>query len=218
MRNAARSIPTLFLALSLLPLQTLAAERDTRLAEAMATFQAASAGDTSKTERAHELFQALASESPDDPVILAYAGSSATLVGRDSRSPLQALRITERGLDQIDLALKKLGPEHDALRAGAMPARLEALLVAASTYLQVPDRWFHRRQDGKAALAAALSSPAYGHLPPAVHAQFEWLTALVAQAEEKPGDERAALEKVVSLDPSGAFARKAQARLAELSR
>ncbi len=218
MQVPARTLPTLFLALSLFPLHPLAADRDTRLAEAMATFQAASAGDTSKTARAHELLQALAAESPDDPVILAYAGSSATLVGRDSSSPLKALRITEGGLDQIDLALKKLGPEHDRPQPGAMPARLETLLVAASTFLQVPDRWFHRRQDGKAALAAALSSPAYGLMPPVVHAQFEWLTALVAQADQKPADERAALEQVVSLDPSGAFARKAQARLAELSR
>jgi hypothetical protein len=218
MQRSACSIPTLFLALSLFPLHPLAADRDTRLAEAKATFRAASDGDKSKTARAHEALQALAAESPQDPVILAYAGAAATLLGRDAWSPIKALKETDRGLDQIDLALKKLGPEHDALRPGEMPARLETLLVAASTFLQVPDKHFHRRQDGKAALAAAVSHPAYAHMPPAVHAKFEWVAALASRAEQNTGEERAALEKVLALDPSGELAPKAQARLAELSR
>ncbi len=218
MRNPVRTIPTLFLALSLIPVHTLAAGRDARFADAREVFSAASGGDDSKAPRANELFQALAAESPDDPVILAYAGSSATLVGKNTTSPLKALRVTERGLDQIDLAIKKLGPEHDAVRPGEMPARFETLLVAASTFVQVPDRWFHRFQDGKAALAAALSHPAYPHMPPAVQAQFVWVEALVKRQEDDAAGERAALEKVVALDPASAAAVRAQARLAELSR
>jgi hypothetical protein len=218
MPSPARSIPTLFLALSLFPLHSLAADRDARLAEAKTIFGAASGGDTSQTRRAHALLQALAAESPEDPVILAYAGSSGTLLGRDASSPIDALRQAERGLDQIDLALGKLGPEHDALRPGELPARLETLLVAASTFLQVPDNVFHRREDGKAALAAALSHPAYVHAPRSVQASLEWLDALVSRAENDAAGERAALESVLRLEPDGAFAPGAQARLAELSR
>jgi hypothetical protein len=99
-----------------------------------------------------------------------------------------------------------------------MPARLETLLVAASTFLQVPDSVFHRQQDGKAAVSAALAHPAYGHLPPSVQARFQWLFAVAERAAKKPDGERAALEKVLSLDPSGPLAPKAQVRLAELSR
>lgn len=218
MRTHTRSIPTLFLALSLFPLHSFAADREARFTDAKSTFRAAREGDASKAPRANELLQALAAESPDDPVILAYAGSAATVVGRDAASPIDALKRTESGLDQIDLALRKLGPEHDALHPGAMPVRLEVLLVAASTFVQIPDGVFHRRQDGKAAIAAAVSHPLYPRMPSSVHAQFEWLRALVSRDENDAAGERAALEKVLSLDPSGALAPKARARLAELSR
>lgn len=213
-----RTSLTLFLALSLSPLRALAADRDARLAEARGLFQSASAGDASRAPRANALFQALAAEEPENPVILAYAGASAALLGRDATSPLEAVKWTEGGLDQIDLALRKLGPEHDAPRPGAMPARLETLLVAASTFLQVPDAVFHRGQDGRAALSAALSHPAYGRLPPPVQARFQWLSALVDRTDRNADGERAALEKVLSLDSSGALAPQARARLAELSR
>jgi hypothetical protein len=91
------------------------------------------------------------------------------------------------------------------------------LLVAASTYLQVPDAVFHRLGDGKAALAAALSHPAYGHLPAPVRARFQWLSALAARAEQRPAEERAALDQVLSLDPAGPLSAPAGSRLAELS-
>ncbi len=208
---------SLFLTLSLTPLSALGADRDARLAEATWIFQRAAAGDASAARRAASLFRDLAAEDPENPVVLAYAGASAAMVGRDAASPIDQMNQTERGLDQIDLALRKLGPGHDAPRPGALPARLEALLVAASTFLEVPDAVFHRFADGRAALAAALSHPLYGHLPAPVQARFQWLSAVVARKDQRPDQERAALEKALSLDPSGPVGHQARARLAEVS-
>ncbi len=220
MRPSIRHASTLslFLAFSLAPLRTPGDDRDARLAEASRTFQRATAGDASAVGRASALFQELAAETPRDPVVLAYAGSAETMAGRDAASPIEAMNRTEHGLDQLDQALRALGPEHDAPQPGRLPARLETLLVAASTFLQVPDSVFHRFADGKAALAGALAHPLYARLPPPVLARFQCLSALVARKEQQPAGERAALEKAVSLDPSGPMAEQARARLAELSR
>lgn len=217
-RSAAHvSTLSLFLAFSLAPPRALGADRDARFAEAARTFQRAAAGDASAVGRADALFQQLAAEEPQDPVVLAYAGSSAAMAGRDAASPVDAMNRTELGLGQIDLALGKLGPEHDAPLPGGLPPRLETLLVAASTFLQVPDSVFHRFADGRAALSSALSHPLYGRLPPPVQARFQWLAAVVARKDQRPADERAALEKALSLDPSGPLAQQAGTRLAEVS-
>lgn len=220
MKRSVRSASTLtlFLAFSLSPLRGLGDDREVRLAEATRTFQRASAGDASAVARASALFRELAAEAPRDPVVLAYAGAAETMAGRDAASPIEAMNRTEHGLDQLDLALRALGPEHDAPQPGRVPARLETLLVAASTFLQVPDSVFHRFADGKAALAAALAHPLHGQLPPPVLARFQWLSSLVARKEQQPAAERAALEKAVSLDPSSPAAERVRARLAELSR
>jgi hypothetical protein len=212
--SARRVLLSLCLALSLLPLRAPAAEREDRLAEATRAFRQASGGDKAAAGRAEALFAKLAAETPDDPVVLAYAGAAAAMTGNDAASPIDAMKRTEAGLDRIDLALRKLGPQHDAPRPGALPPRLETLLVAASTFLEVPDAVFHRRADGRAAVEAALAHPAYPHLPPPVQARFQWLAA---RGERKAPAERAALEKVIALDPAGELAGRARARLAEVS-
>jgi hypothetical protein len=63
-----------------------------------------------------------------------------------------------------------------------------------------------------------LAEATHGQLPPPVLAHFQWLSSLVARKEQQPAAERAALEKAVSLDPSGPTAERARVRLAELSR
>ena len=202
----------------LLPFRARAADRAARLAQAAEAFQRALAGDAGAVGRAEALYRELAAEDPSDPVVLACAGSAAAMAGRDARSPLERLRRTEDGLSEVDLALRRLGPaHHDQRQPGRLPARLETLLVAASTYLAVPDAVFHRLGDGKAALAAALSHPAAGQAPPAVRARLEWLSALVARAEGRPGDERAALSRALALDPEGLLSPRARARLAEVA-
>ena len=201
----------------LLPFRARAADRAARLAQAAEAFQRALAGDADAVGRAETLYRGLAAEDPADPVALAYAGAAATMAGRDDRSPLERLKRTEDGLAEIDLALRMLGPAHDVPQPGRLSARLETLLVAASTFLQVPDSVFHRLGDGKAALSAALSHPASRQAPAVVRARLEWLSSLVARAEARPGEERAALVRALALDPDGPLATKARQRLAEVT-
>jgi hypothetical protein len=207
----------LLFVLALGPFPALAGEHQPAIAEASAAFQRAVAGDAAAAARAEALFQKLSAEEPGDPVLLAYAGASATMVGRDASSPLDAVKIAEGGLDQIDQALRLLGPQHDRPAPGQLPPRLETLLVAASSYLQVPDEIFHRQDDGKAALQTALSHPLYARLPPAVQARFTWLSAVLARGEKRPDDERAALRQALALDPQGPLTARIQDRLSRVA-
>jgi len=208
----------LALILPLLPFRARADASAEARAEAASAFQAGSAGDARAAARASALFQQLSAAEPGDPVLLAYAGAATALTGRDASSPLDALNITEAGLSRIDQALKRLGPADDRTAPGRLPQRLETWLVAASTFLAVPDDVFHRLGDAKAVLALALAHPAVPHAGPGVRAQLARLEARLARAEHRPQDELAALKKAAALDPSGPAAEATRARLAELSR
>lgn len=208
---------SLVLALSLLTSGARAADRDADFAQARQDFAKAADDDAGALERARAGFEKLAEADPQDPVALAYAGATAAKLGGTARWPWQKLTRTNAGLARIDQALGKLGPQHDGARPGALPAALETLLVAASTYVEVPDGHFHRLADGKKALAAAFAHPRFGELPPSVLARFHWIAAQVARAEQVKDAERTALERSLAADPSGPLAPRIHARLAELS-
>ncbi|MGC3997988.1 MAG: hypothetical protein QM767_11045 [Anaeromyxobacter sp.] len=186
-------------------------------AEAAQAFQAALAGDAGAAARASELYDALSAAAPGDPVLLAYAGAAQTLVARGARSPLDALRLAETGLARIDDAVARLGPAHEEAAPGQLPASFETCLVAASTFLRVPDQLFHRLGDGEVVLARAVAHPAVPHLPASLRAQLARLEAGVARARYEPEAELAALRRAIALDPTGPETRAAQARAAELA-
>jgi hypothetical protein len=212
-----RRIAASFSLCTLFSLAPIAARADDR-AEAFQAFEAGLAGDARAAARALALYRKLSEAAPADPVLLAYAGSAATVVGRDTASQAEAMKITEAGLARVDQALKQLGPAHDAPGPSGMPRRLEVYLVAASTFVGVPDAVFHRFDDGKAALAQALVHPALPQMPPAVKARFARLEAGVARAEGRPQDELAALKRTVALEPACPEAAADRARIEELSR
>jgi hypothetical protein len=213
-----RAVPlAVFPLLGLLGLVPLHARADDR-ADAFRALQAGVAGEARAAAVAHALYRDLSEAAPADPALLAYAGAAETIVGRDAPTPTDALKITLAGLARVDRAVAQLGPAHDAPGPSGMPAQLETYLVAATTYLGVPEDVFHRRADAKPLLAKALAHPALARMPPGVRAMFAQLEAQVARAEGRPADELAALRRAVALDPTGPDAADAQARIDLLSR
>lgn len=207
------------IALSLLTLVALAPPRVRAddCAEATRALYAGLAGDAGEAARALALFEELSAAAPEDPVLLASAGSAQTIVARDTASPLEAFQLAEAGLVRIDRAMKLLRPAHDAPGTSGTPAALTTYLIAASTFLGVPEEPFNRRADGKAVLARALAHPALPHLP-RLRAQLASLEAAVARGEGRPADELAALKRLVELDPTCPEAAGVRARIQELSR
>lgn len=141
--------------------------------EAATVFQRAAAGEKGDVDRAIAAFEALVRAEPRNPVYAAYLGSALSMRARDAWMPWNKLRYTEQGLDHIDRALESLKPEHDKLLLRGVPASVETRLVAARTFVKLPDPIFHRRTAGKKLLTDLLKHPALASAPAAFRASVQ---------------------------------------------
>ena len=182
---------------------------------ARVVFDQARAGDGAASERAADLFAKLSEKDPSNPLYLVYCGSSWALRARSAWAPWNKMKLAERGLDMIDRALAMLTPQQDQVLVRGVPLSEETRLVAASSLLALPSL-FHRFEDGKAVVAAARTSPAFTQTPPPVRAALEYQGSLVARQEGRTADEVQALQRVLALQPEGAVAAQAKARLQEV--
>lgn len=188
---------------------------DADYAQARAAFDRGRAGDGSASEQALDLFGKLSERDPTNPLYLAYIGGCWALRAKSARAPWNKMKYVERGLELIDRALAMLSPSHDQVVAHGVPISIETRLVAASTFLALPSL-FHRFEDGKNAVAAALASPAWATSPPGVRAALQYQASLVARQDGRVNDEIKALQAVRALQPQGSSADLAQARLKEM--
>jgi hypothetical protein len=143
--------------------------------QAVQLVQRASAGDNRAVDAAVSAFEALSRAEPANPVPAAYLGSAKSMRAREAWMPWNKIKYAEEGLDQIDRALAMLAPEHDRRLMRGVPESLETKLVAASTFLKLPDDVFHRRAAGRRLLAEVLASPAYPSAPAGFRASVEAL-------------------------------------------
>jgi hypothetical protein len=184
-------------------------------AKAFAAFVTGRDGDEKGAEQALEAFAKLVAAEPQNPLYLAYLGSSWTLKGRDAWAPWTKMRHTEQGLAMLDKSLAFLAPEHEQRSAHGVPVATEVRLVASSTFLALPGL-FHKQEAGKSVLAAALSSPGFALSTADVRAELEFLSAQVARTENAPGREAEALRRVLAAAPGSKVALAAGKRLTEL--
>ena len=184
--------------------------------EAQSLFERGLRGSEKDNEQAAEKFRALTEQEPDNPLYLAYYGSTFTLKARDAYMPWNKLKLGEQGLDMIDKSLKKLGPEHDRQLLRSVPLSIETCLVAVNTFLKVPDQFFHRYDRARSLLAQTMNGEVFAAAPAAIQARFYFQAAFVAQTERKKQEEINLLKRVAELDPKSLDAPAAAARLKEL--
>lgn len=184
---------------------------------AQADFERGRAGHAGGNERAHEQFRLLTEKEPENPLFLAYYGSTFAIQGRGAWAPWNKWRLTERGLDLLDQAVSMLRPEHDRWNVRGVPVALETRLVAASTFLAVPGM-FNRLEAGKAVLADALASPVFASAPSQIRARLLQQAAIAARKEGKSAKEADALRRAAAAWPESPVAQEAQRRLQELGR
>ena len=125
-------------------------------------FMRALAGEASP-DPAVAAYAALAPDETAAPLVLAYLGSAQTLQGRDAWLPWNKMRVTESGLAKIDKALRMLDARHETARLRGNPVAAQTRLIAAATFLAVPDFIFHRADQGRSLLhkcaAAVVEGP-----------------------------------------------------------
>ncbi|MBI3530450.1 MAG: hypothetical protein HY067_21095 [Betaproteobacteria bacterium] len=193
-----------------------AQEKPEQFLEAQSLFERGLRGSEKDNEQAAEKFHALTEQEPDNPLYLAYYGSTFAIKARDAYLPWNKLRLGEQGLDLIDKSLAKLGPEHDRQLLRSVPLSIETRLVAANTFLKAPDQFFHRYDRGRSLLTRTMNSEVFAASPAAIQARFYFQAALVAQKEGRKQEEVSLLKRVAELDPKSLDMPAAAARLKEL--
>jgi hypothetical protein len=153
--------------------------------DALKVIQQARNGDEQQIEPAIAAFDALARAEPEQPAYAAYLGSAIALKAREAWIPWDKLKYSERGLDQIDRALAALRPQHDSQLLHGVPVSMETRLVAASTFLALPDGMFHRRASGKKLVDDLLQHHALAAAPAQFRAAVQKLAAQAAQESEQ---------------------------------
>ncbi len=93
--------------------------------------------------------QQLLQQEPDNPLLLVYYGSTETIMGKYAWMPWSKLGYVNDGIAHIDRALRLAGQQNDT-------SLNEVQLVAASTYIALPDR-FNTFDSGKTLLAQLLA-------------------------------------------------------------
>jgi len=185
-------------------------ELDHELTEARAVFLRGVDGDKHAVRDALQRFRSLSQNHPKEPVFMAYLGACMTLQGRDAANNIEKGRLTDEGLGQIDRALKRLSAGADQ----GSPRTLDALLVAANTFIHIPS-FFNRYDEGKRLLQQILADPAFDGMAAGFKAATYMAAALVARGEGDDDAYRRNLNLVVSTDPEGRDGRLASKMLEE---
>lgn len=188
---------------------------ESAFAEAVQLVQRASAGDDRAIDGAVAAFEALGRADPGQPLYAAYLGSATGMKARTVLMPWTKMKHGEQGLEHIDRALRALKPEHDRQLVRGAPVGVETRIVAARTFLRMPDNIFHRRAAGKRLVAEILRHPQFADTPAPLRAVAH-LAAAEAARGERPDEELAQLKQVLALAPDGGAAGEARARLKEL--
>lgn len=184
MQSLIRCGRILLLAL-LLPLPVLAADaEDAAFAAAQAHFNRARQGEAEQLDPAIAAFGTAPANPALQPLYSAYLGSAHTLKGKAAWLPWNKLKFSEHGLDHLDRALAALRPEHDRLLVQGTPASLLTRLVAAATFVALPDGIFHRRAAGKTLLAELRRSPLLAGAPAGFRSELSAVETRLHEAEK----------------------------------
>jgi hypothetical protein len=148
---------------------------------ALREFDAARA-DEKRVDAAIAALRGLPADPQRQPLQAACLGSALTLQGKAAWMPWSKMKYTEQGLDQLDAALAMLKPEHATVAVRGVPVSLQTRLVAAATFVAVPDGLFHRRADGRKQLAALRADPLLAAAPAAFRAEVAAAEASLAES------------------------------------
>lgn len=160
------------------------APADASFEAALTHFNRARQGEAEQIESAIAAFRGQPGNPTLQPLYSAYLGSAHTLKAKAAWLPWNKLRFTEQGLDHIDQALAALRPEHDRVLVQGTPASLMTRMVAAATFVALPDGIFHRRAAGKSLLAEMRRSPLLAAAPAGFRTELGTIEARLQEAEK----------------------------------
>jgi hypothetical protein len=147
-------------------------------------FDRARRGEADQIELAIAAFAVAPANPALQPLYSVYLGCAHALKGKAAWVPWKKLKFAEHGLIHIDRALATLRPEHEHLLVKGTPMTLFTKIVAAATFISMPDRVFHRRAAGRVLIDQIRRSPSLPSAPPAFHVELEALERRLKAADE----------------------------------
>jgi len=163
---------------------------------AIQTFDSASKGKDADIDACLSQFQALLQQEPGNPFLLSYIGAATAMKARSAWAPWSKMSLAEDGLAQIDKALALLTPAHDQARFQGSPLSLWTRLVAANTFLAIPDM-FKRGPRGRALLEDIRNSPLFEQSAPGFQGAVLMRSAKLAQQSQQLAQAQAFYREVV---------------------
>jgi len=179
-------------------------------------FETGRAGSAAATDAAQKAFQSLLAQDADNPLYLAYYGSTFALQARESALPWKRIARVNEAIGIIDRALALLRPEYDNQELRGMPLPLETRLVAVATYIALPE-FFHRGAVARQQLTAALTSPVFATASKELRGRLYYEQSLIAAADGDATQERQALSNVLACAPPSLDLKEVRSRLDHLS-
>lgn len=181
----------------ILPLSQAWAVDEAAFNTAFSLMQKARAGDGKAVDEAVEAFARLVRQEPANPLLRAYQGSAESLQGREALMPWNKLKLTENGLATIDKALQQLTTEHERELVRGVPILLETRLVAASTFLSLPEM-FKRSPAGHQQLQALITHPGLLAAPDGFRKAVVELALKTGTQDKLPAERIALLQQLAS--------------------
>jgi len=179
--------------------------------EAREIYLAATDGNKRAVRKALMQFRKLEKRYPGNPLVLAYKGGSLSLRGiSNSARPMNRMRDTEEGLVVIDKALRRL-----AKYQGDYLEKMETQLVAAYTFINIPNDIFHRLREGAHLVKGLLAHPKFSEISPGMQAAIYFAAATVAEKQKNQDKLQHFLTLAVAADPDSQGGRDAQQKLDE---
>lgn len=173
----------------------------------------AASGKPRAVRKAISKIRKLEKKYKNHPVILAYKGGALSLRGISaSNNGLDRMRETEEGLIVIDRALRKL-PKHE----GHYLELVEARLVAAFVFINIPNSMFHRLQEGNLLVEELLAHNRFSEMPLGLQAAIYFAAASSAEKYNKLDDFKRYLRLTVKTDPDGKNGLVAKTLLTDIS-
>lgn len=163
--------------------------------------EASTQNNESALNSALDSLSKLSGQEPANPLLRAYLGSAETMQAKFTLFPWKKMEHCENGLAKIDKALQQLDASHDKALVRGVPLSLETRLIAANTFLALPDL-FKRSQAGHKQLQAVLSSPLLINSPEGFRSSVTHLALKTAKADKLPADKIELLQKMNSAQAS----------------
>jgi len=135
-------------------------------------------------QETYNMLHYMLEKEPDNPLLLVYFGSTETLKGRYAWMPWSKLGYVNDGLAHIERALRLAEQQEVANSPLMILAKYEVQLVAARTYVALPDM-FNTFDSGKQLLDKLLEEEARNQWPNNFRAS---LYSAAARAAEHDGD------------------------------